>query len=322
MKSSSQVTEEPLVTICVLNYNGFYYIRRFFESLSEIKCKNCELIIVDNCSTDGSLNLIKEQTSKLRINSITIIESKKNLGYAGGHNLGAASAKGKYFFFLNIDVVVEEDFLDCVHYMEENENVSICQPLIMNYDTEIIQNMGTTMSYLGHLKILKKDIPLSAVSVDMKFNYRIFSVLGAAFCVRSILFKKLGGFDSDFFMYFEESDLCWRAIIRGYEVQFYHDPSKRSKVFHKAYGTITKTDNVNHLFIRNRFLSMLKNYQLRSIPFALISLAISLLGSKSFRISIRSVSEVILLLPSVIRKRNGNKYLRIKNDKDIITGIW
>ena len=314
--------KDILISICVLNYNGNGFVSKFFASISKVNNTNNELIIVDNDSTDGSLTFIKKELSRYQFNNFYIVELNKNLGYAGGHNAGAKLAKGKYIFFLNIDTEVEPEFLDCIEHMENRSFIDICQPLIMDYETNIIQNMGMNMGYLGHLKILGKDRLYSTLPKGSIKEYKIFSVLGAAFCIKRSIFEELGGFDSQFFMYFEESDLCWRAQIKGYNAYFFHDPSKSSRVFHKSYGTTGNRKNLEHLFFRNRFISMLKNYQLRYVPFLIISLCIALVGTKSLMISTKGFTEALLRLPDVIKFRRKIKLERIRKDSSIISGIW
>lgn len=314
--------KDILISICVLNYNGNGFVSKFFASISKVNNTNNELIIVDNDSTDGSLTFIKKELSRYQFNNFYIVELNKNLGYAGGHNAGAKLAKGKYIFFLNIDTEVEPEFLDCIEHMENRSFIDICQPLIMDYETNIIQNMGMNMGYLGHLKILGKDRLYSTLPKGSIKEYKIFSVLGAAFCIKRSIFEELGGFDSQFFMYFEESDLCWRAQIKGYNAYFFHDPSKSSRVFHKSYGTTGNRKNLEHLFFRNRFISMLKNYQLRYFPFLIISLCIALVGTKSLMISTKGFTEALLRLPDVIKFRRKIKLERIRKDSSIISGIW
>ena len=121
--------KEILISICVLNYNGNDFVSKFFASISKFNNTSNELIIVDNGSTDGSLTLIKEELSRYQFDNFRIIELNRNAGYAGGHNVGAKVAKGKYIFFLNIDTEVEPEFLDCVKHMENKPSIDICQPL-------------------------------------------------------------------------------------------------------------------------------------------------------------------------------------------------
>jgi GT2 family glycosyltransferase len=314
--------KDPLISICILNYNGIKFVNRLFDSLRQVQFKNIEIIVVDNNSTDNSLSQIKWELSTSWVHSTKLIESRKNLGYAGGQNLAASFANGTYIYFLNIDCYVEPDFMDCVKFMESNRNIDICQPLIVNYDSNIIQNMGMDMGYLGHLSIHGKDKDVNSIEGNSTILYEISSVLGAAFAIRRELFKKIGGFDETFFMYFEETDLCWRAKLLGYGVYFYHNPILMSKVYHKAYGTISSNKRLNSLFTRNRLVSMLKNLQSVSLIFLFMMIVISIIGSKRPNIITRICGEFLLSIPKALKCRIVIQKLRIKRDKDIIKKLW
>lgn len=167
-----------------------------------------------------------------KIETIVIDNSKNNIGFGSGCNKGAAKSRGKYLLFLNPDCVVNQRAINqLVGYLDTHPNTGVVGPKIINLDKTqqhsfslqpTILSALIVYSFLGKWKLfsmvidahrLNKPIPMGGVKVG--------KVMGSALMIRSNLFKKLNGFDENFFMYWEETDLCRRCLALGRDVVFY-----------------------------------------------------------------------------------------------------
>ena len=119
----------PLVSIIIPHYGGTKILCECLKSLENVIYPNIEIILVDNNSPDDSIEIIQKKFSKIKL-----IKSNNNLGYAGGCNLGAQNANGKYLLIINNDTIHEINWINkLIDLMESNNNISSVQPKIKNY---------------------------------------------------------------------------------------------------------------------------------------------------------------------------------------------
>ena len=195
---------KPLVSIIIVNYNGKSYLEQCFKSLEKINYENYEIILVDNNSTDDSIQFIKRNYP-----STIIIKLDKNYGFAYPNNVGAKNARGKYILFLNNDTKVTSNFItELVNALENHLDVAICQSMLLKPDGEV-DSSGDFVDSIG--------VAFSSKEKVDKIK-EILSAKGAAMMVRKTVFEKLGGFDEKFVLSFEDVDLGWRTWILGYKV--------------------------------------------------------------------------------------------------------
>src|SRR5258708_284544 len=303
------------VSIIIVNFNGGKVFRECLVSLKKISYSNYEIIIVDNSSTDG--------TEKL-----ATIRNKKNLGFVDGNNQGIKNAKGKYILLLNNDTKVSKNFLNVlVDKMESDPEIGVLQPKIFMMDNPgFLDNAGsfiTKIGFLRHWGFQKKD------SSNFDTEREIFSAKGACMLIRKDLIDQIGLFDHDFFMYFEESDFCWRVWLCGYKVLFY----PQTFIYHKIGFTI-KRQNVSELnfhYYKNRIASLIKNLNnwnvLWMVPLHLfLSLGISLIffirGSiTNPLIILRAIWWNIAHLGDTLKKREVIQNKRVVSDKYIFDRV-
>ena len=221
---------EPLVSIVVVNYNGLKDLKLCFDSLYNLNYKNFELIFVDNNSQDNSVDFIRKNYPIVKI-----IELKKNYGFARGNNIGVAEASGEYIVLLNNDTVVDKNWLtELVKVAEQSNNIGIIGSKNYYYHdkTEIFYAIGTCDKFgnTGNIGHKKRD--------NVLFNTQMncFFVCGAALMIKRELYEKINLFDPNYFAYFEDVDLCWRAIISGYDVVYV----PKSFIYHKV-GRVIKS---------------------------------------------------------------------------------
>ena len=213
---------KPLVSIIIVNYNGLELLKKCLMSLSKIQFTNYEIILVDNNSSDNSVNYITKNFPQ-----IILIKLDENKGFAEPNNIASKIAKGKYLLFLNNDTIVTENFLtELLNVIKNNEKVAICQSLLLKPGGEI-DSCGDFIDPLG-VVYSSKTIP--------KTEQEISSAKGACMLIRKVIFDELNGFDEKFFVSFEDVDICWRAWILGYRVLVI----PTSTVFHSGGSTIKK----------------------------------------------------------------------------------
>jgi len=215
--------ELPFVSIIVLNYNGQSFIRDCLESLKKINYDKdkYEVIAVDNASTDKSVEIIKEYEPWIKF-----IEAGKNLGYAGGNNVGVKAAKGKYLVILNPDTVPDKNFLkELVDAIEHNKDVgAFSSKVLYKNQKNKINTIGGFWSVLG----VSGSVGEGKRSGDFDGVVYTFYPTGCAMIINKQLYLDLGKFDDDYFLYCEDPDLGWRLWDNGYKVAL----APKSKVYH------------------------------------------------------------------------------------------
>jgi len=204
----------PKVFIVILNYNGKDCIKNCLASVFNSDYPNFEVVVVDNDSKDGSFELAKDLFQKAHY-----IKNPANLGFSAGNNIGIRFALEKmtdYIFLFNNDAIMERNSLSAL--MEESEKipeVGIVSPLILQKDSGKIWFAGGTIDWIKmkthHDKIEPEK---NKLSLSFKTEY----VSGCAMLIKKDVFKKIGLFDEDYFLYYEDADFSYRAANNGFEL--------------------------------------------------------------------------------------------------------
>ena len=214
------------LSIITLTYNNLEYTKQFIESLFK-HTKDFELIIVDNGSTDGTVEYLQS------LKNIKTIFNTENLGFSRGNNQGIKIAEGEYIGFLNNDILLSPNWFEECEKAFKKEKVAFISP------THINPHFHRTNSQ-NYLKYFKKNKPITQYTKT--FDECQFSCV----LTRKDILEQIGGFDENFTpAFFEDNDLKYRAIEAGYDcfvsntVCFYH------------YGSVTSA-KLNHRFEENR----------------------------------------------------------------------
>ncbi len=246
----------PKVAVVILNWNGKGLLSTYLPSVLE-HSSGAEVIVIDNASSDGSVDLLKVSFPEVRV-----IQNPSNLGYAGGYNLGLAELKHDYFILLNSDVEVTPCWIQpIIDRMEKTSAIGIVQPKILDAkERSHFEYAGACGGFLdryaypycrGRLfDTLEKDE--GQYDDPMEVHW----ASGACLFIRSVLFNELGGLDEDLFAHMEEIDLCWRARGKGHQV--YCEPA--SVVFHQGGATLDgHSPFKSYLNFRNNLIMLVKN---------------------------------------------------------------
>ena len=211
----------PKVAIIILNWNGWKDTIECLESFQRITYPNYQIIIVDNGSTDDSVKRIREKFPRL-----TLIETGRNLGYAGGNNIGIKHALengAKYILIVNNDTkVVNPEFVNqMVGVMESDSTLGILGPKVLNFKGQI----QDTILYIPMLSsCLRESFRLrfrAKKSRDYRAAQLVDAVSGVCWFIRSDIINAVGLLDEDYFMYAEELDYCYRVKKAGWEIMYY-----------------------------------------------------------------------------------------------------
>lgn len=241
----------PSTAIVIPNWNGKEDLPACLDSLLQ-QTVPCEIIVVENGSTDGSLELLKDHYPK-----VTVLPQKKNLGFDGGVNVGIRHAlkhKFQYIALFNNDAVAHTDWVKhLVEALNKNQGVGIATCMLMGIDKKHLDSTGDLYTVWGLPYPRGRDEPVSN-----KYNkdVYIFGASGGASLYRSVLLEEIGLFDEKFFAYYEDVDISFRAQLAGWKVIFepksvaYHQIGATSGRI-KGFTTYQTMKNLPMLFWKN-----------------------------------------------------------------------
>jgi hypothetical protein len=249
------------------------------KSLQNQKFDDFEIILVEHGSekkySDKLINFLRSNTLKpLFKDKIKFLDLEDNFGFTGGNNYAIKYCKGDIILLLNNDTFHEPNFLkEMAIFFENYSFIDIAQPKICFYpDKDIIWGMGGIINkyrihLFNHLYYRKKD------ENDMIRPIRIDYAIGTALFVRREVLNEIGLLDNIYYMYCEESDLCYRAKLKGFD-QVYCNP--KAKIYHNYEDKIS--NSMKKWYIRNRIIFILKffSFPLIILQFFLISIQIGI----------------------------------------------
>jgi len=235
--------------VIVPHSKGLEMIKACIESLLNSDYPSKEIIVIDNNSTDGSASYLENRYA----GKVQLLRSPVNLYYARALNLGMKIASGAYIVFLNDDTKVSLTYLSkLVRFMESDHLVGAAQGLMLNY---VLPSRDEYMSRQTDQFRIDGGTGQGR-SMGSKQAREIFFTAGAAMMVRRELFGRIGGFDDQFVLWWEEVDLCWRIWLAGYRCMLVPD----AIVYHKGRATTSKVprDFSAFHFWKNRLRVVLK----------------------------------------------------------------
>ncbi|MBU3073204.1 glycosyltransferase family 2 protein [Clostridium estertheticum] len=212
------------VSIILVNYNTKQLTTDAINSI--IKNTNgliYEIIVIDNDSSDNSVNYIRTCFN----NNVEIIEAKQNLGFGRANNIGIKKAKGKYVFFLNTDTILINNAVKILYdFIDRNKNVGICGGNLYDENSKpthsFLKKMPSVWTIISGSILYKIQMIFSNMKKN-QFNYsenimEVAYITGADIMIKKTVLAEVGGFDPEFFMYYEETELTNRVRLKGYKV--------------------------------------------------------------------------------------------------------
>lgn len=247
----------PKVFIIVLNYNGKDTLKNTLESVYKLDYPNYQVVVVDNASTDGSL-----EEARIAYGKFNFIKNSHNVGFAAGNNVAIKWALEKmadYVFLLNSDALIEKTALNrLIEEAQKDKRLGVLSPIIYKGKSKQIWFSG------GRIDWLKMRAEHANNIKETQY------ITGCAMLIRKDVFKKVGLLDEDFFLYYEDVDFSLRASRSGFKLKIVKDAS----VFHfeKSSGSLNK--------IYYLVLSGIKFFRKNSNPWMRAYIEIYLLARK------------------------------------------
>jgi len=248
---------EPSVAVVILNWNGKPFLERFLPSVTQSKYGNLQIIVADNASTDDSVSFLTSSYPEVRV-----IINDENYGFAEGYNRALMKVDADYFVLLNSDVEVPENWIKpVIDLMQSDEKIAAAQPKIKwQHHKQSFEYAGAAGGFIDSYgftfcrgRIFDR---LEEDHGQYDTNLPVFWASGAAFFIKSKVWKEIGGLDGDLFAHMEEIDLCWRLKNKGYQVVC----CTEAEVYHVGGGTLDASSPFkSYLNFRNNLIIMQKN---------------------------------------------------------------
>jgi GT2 family glycosyltransferase len=244
------------IAVVILNWNGAKLLEQFLPSVIAFSDK-ATIYVADNASTDASIEVIQNQFP-----SVKIIQNTGNFGFAKGYNEALNFVEEEYYALVNSDIEVTENWLTPILEIFENQpETAIIQPKLLDFKKkthfEYAGGAGGFIDKFGY-PFCRGRIFDTVEEDNNQYDdeIEIFWATGACFFIRKEVYRKLNGFDDDFFAHQEEIDLCWRAFNLGYKIKY----TSKSIVYHVGGATLNEGNpRKTFLNFRNSLLMLTKN---------------------------------------------------------------
>ncbi len=313
------------IAVVILNWNGRALLEQFLPSVIKYS-PEATVYVADNASTDDSVEFVKSIYPEVKI-----IHNSGNYGYAKGYNIALQEVEEEFYCLLNSDVEVTEGWLAPVlNLFERDTETAIIQPKLLDFKQK------THFEYAGAAGgfIDKYGFPFCRGRIFETIEQdngqyddesEVFWASGACFFIRKEVYRKLGGFDEDFFAHQEEIDLCWRAFNLNYKAKFCY----KSVVYHVGGATLdSQNPRKTYLNFRNSLWMMVKNLPARDM-FPILFMRLSMDGMAGVRFLLqgkprhlwavlKSHFNFYLYLIKFINKRGSKQYDNYYKTKSIV----
>lgn len=330
---STENMQSDLTSVIIVNWNGAKFLKKCVDSVLNQSYRNIEILIIDNASDDNSLEVIQGEVLSAPDIPIRIIENSENRGYCKGCNQGIDLASGTYILILNPDIILTSDFIkNLVSSIELDSRIGMVAGKLVRFDGVTLDTTGQFLRW--NLTPLERGYGKKDTGQFNTPGYSFSTCGAAAFYKRAMLEDikiKDEYFDESFFTYYEDLDLGWRAQLFGWKC--YYNP--KALAFHYRGGGLSTINSQSSLTItggqptknfppkfsftekpfslqkhilKNRYLTLIKNLNVKDFLIALPSLLlfesfiwsyVCLIQPNLFRI----LPEVFRLLPEILEKR-------------------
>ncbi|MBU1036935.1 glycosyltransferase family 2 protein [Patescibacteria group bacterium] len=263
------------LSIIILNYKTLGLVKNCLKAIKGLSLPfNYEVIVVDNNSSDGSVEYLKNNYFDIKL-----IEARHNLGFSGGNNLAIKSAQGKYLLILNPDILILDQAIEkMIEFMDNHPSAGICGPKLLNPDGTLQYSCSRfpdwrlpfyRRTFLARTKKGQKWVDYYLMKDwDHQSNQKVDWFYGACLMVRKEFIKEVGLLDERYFMYIEDLDWCRRFWQKNYEVWYvaeaevihYH---QRDSAVAAGFGGILKKSGRIHL---QSWLKYYFKYRKKQLP--------------------------------------------------------
>jgi GT2 family glycosyltransferase len=238
--ASEKHSAAPRVSIIIVNFNHKYFPRMCVEAIEKSQTNfDYEIIVVDNNSTDESIEYLRKTQKEGRIH---LVEAGSNLGYGRGNNLGVKQARGEFLIISNPDVFVKPDTMQTLlDHLEKHPEIGLIGPRLKYYNGQIQESCRRHMTFadliikrtfLRKLPRFKKRLDQYLMNdFDHNHTQEVDLITGAYFMMRKSVYEAVEGFDPRYFLFMEDYDLCRKLHRAGYSIVYY--PKAEGEHYHK-----------------------------------------------------------------------------------------
>ncbi|MFL5906851.1 MAG: glycosyltransferase family 2 protein [Solirubrobacterales bacterium] len=297
----------PRVSIVIPNRNGvsapdgLRYLDMVLSTLAEQTFRDFDVTVVDNGSTDGSVEYLAREWAQTRV-----IPMGENAGFPAAVNRGIASTKGGYVALLNNDLELDADWLRLlVEELDRDPGIGFVTGKIMRHDRRnVLEQVGLDLYTCGRFVPTGQDEPDTG-----QFDRRreIPMATGAAVLYRREAVERVGGFDEDYFLYCEDADLCLRMRLAGYRGVYLPAP----EAYHVRGGTLDRASDLTRFYInRNAWITLLKDIPAATLwrsTLKILAYQVHLIrearGMGFARTLLRAYGSFLRSVPATLRKR-------------------
>ena len=312
------------VGVVIPCYNGRQYIQSCLQSLQESDSSGLVIVVVDNASTDGSVDYIENEFPE-----VTLLRQKQNIGFAAACNRGfneLIKRRVKYIMLLNQDTVVERGWeKPLVQCLESNSSVMAVQSLLERGDGQTVNSVGNRIHFLGfgYSEGDGRSLADTRVQRHLKQPMEIDYASGAAMMMRIEDTERLGLFQENFFMYHEDLDLGWRIRLTGGQSMLV--PASRVRHLYDFH----RSSKIKYEFgERNRLIVILENYHAMTILLIMPAwifmevgiLAMSFINGWSVE-KMRGYYYIFNHLPDILKRRRICQAARLSSERKVVSGF-
>ncbi|HKP95637.1 MAG TPA: glycosyltransferase [Fibrobacteria bacterium] len=285
----AEAPKNPGISVIIVSYNVREYLDACIQSIyhaAETFAGDIEVIVFDNHSRDGTLALLKP-----RYPEVIWLKSDRNLGFGTGCNRGAALATQDLLLFLNPDTLVSENTFQVMwDFFRTEEHIGVAGCKIVNRDGSL--QLACKRSFPSPQVAAFKFVGLSGLFpksrvfgrynltfLDENKTHEVDAVSGSFMCVKTDLFRDVGGFDEDFFMYGEDLDICFRIKLLG-KRNFYHPQT--TAIHFKGESAKSKPFRSFLYFYESMVIFSRKHFELRALPLGFFYFGVTVLALANF----------------------------------------
>lgn len=258
------------VSVIIVNYNTLELTKNTINSVIEkTEDINYEIILVDNASTDGSIEYFEEKYN----DKIIFLKNEENLGFGRANNKGIEIAKGKYVFLLNSDTLLINNAIKILfEYMEKNINVGVCGGNLYDIELNPVHSFKKELiTLINEFDFFKNKIARIFLKKRLDFNYKntpleVGYITGADMFIRKKILEQSENFDDDFFMYFEETELTYRIKKLGYKVMSVPE----AKIIHLEGKSSVFKEKKIRIFLESKYKYFYKTQKEKEIKWSYI----------------------------------------------------
>lgn len=309
--------KQPSVAIAIANFNGAQHLPACLDSVEALDYDgDVETIVVENSSTDGSRELLRD-----RYPGVRVLSQERNVGFAAAMNVAAAATRADCLALLNNDMRVEPAWLrELVAAYEPASGVPCVSGVILDWEGERVDFVGGFVNFHGAVGQEHFGEPVTDVIVE---DGRLLPFpCGGSMLIGRELFLELDGFDDTFFALLEDVDLGWRLRLAGHDVRL----AARSRCRHRHNATVSQLPSAERLLLyeRNALRMLLKNLGDGSLA-PVLAAALLLLAERSAlevgeaaRVPVQAVADILRDLDTVVAKRVRVQALRRRSDAEVL----